>query len=372
MPPTLEVGIVLPSNQRTGMRKHQTITALDLARHGPKVTIFIPLLPWYYYFVSLGRRPLLWLRYVLPHVRNWPRDRNFPFQELLSETEIRDRVSVRFIARRASKKQLQRLDCLIVNSIEQVVQYENQFPQDKQIYLLHHPEEHAHGHADLFRELRKSFRGKTLVISPFVAREVSDHIPNPTVVPNPISPLLWEQVQPLDPEAKRKDVLLSWKDNEYGRAGSDIIRALSDIRPDTTVTVWCSGLGARSGAQEALPGVNIVENLSEEELRDLYLAHSMLIFPSTYEGFGMPPIEALACGCIPILHPDVGAAELYARDGENCIYLGGQAADIASRIAATLDSPETLSSMRMAASGSIAQFDPHGYGLRLLHAAGVL
>jgi glycosyltransferase involved in cell wall biosynthesis len=33
---------------------------------------------------------------------------------------------------------------------------------------------------------------------------------------------------------------------------------------------------------------------------------SALVFPSLYEGFGLPPIEAMACGC-PVVCSDRGA-----------------------------------------------------------------
>jgi glycosyltransferase involved in cell wall biosynthesis len=34
-----------------------------------------------------------------------------------------------------------------------------------------------------------------------------------------------------------------------------------------------------------------------DELARLYRTASALVFPSLYEGFGQPPLEAMACGC---------------------------------------------------------------------------
>ncbi|AOP35727.1 glycosyl transferase [Leptospira tipperaryensis] len=40
-----------------------------------------------------------------------------------------------------------------------------------------------------------------------------------------------------------------------------------------------------------------MQRLSLEELRCLYSCAGVLIFPSKYEGFGFPPLEAQSCGC---------------------------------------------------------------------------
>jgi glycosyltransferase involved in cell wall biosynthesis len=45
------------------------------------------------------------------------------------------------------------------------------------------------------------------------------------------------------------------------------------------------------------PGVEARGLVSSEELVSLYRRAAALVFPSLYEGFGAPPLEAMACGC---------------------------------------------------------------------------
>src|SRR5712692_4008779 len=53
-----------------------------------------------------------------------------------------------------------------------------------------------------------------------------------------------------------------------------------------------------TGHEPALPdGVESRGRVSFDELATLYRTASALVFPSLYEGFGLPPLEAMACGC---------------------------------------------------------------------------
>jgi glycosyltransferase involved in cell wall biosynthesis len=45
------------------------------------------------------------------------------------------------------------------------------------------------------------------------------------------------------------------------------------------------------------PGVEVRGHVSDDELAELYATASALVFPSLYEGFGLPPLEAMASGC---------------------------------------------------------------------------
>jgi glycosyltransferase involved in cell wall biosynthesis len=61
------------------------------------------------------------------------------------------------------------------------------------------------------------------------------------------------------------------------------------------------------GALPTLPaGAEARGRVEDEELVDLYRRAAALVFPSLYEGFGQPPLEAMACGC-PVACSRAGA-----------------------------------------------------------------
>lgn len=70
------------------------------------------------------------------------------------------------------------------------------------------------------------------------------------------------------------------------------------------------------------PNVHFTGHLSDEEVVALYKNAVALVFPSLYEGFGIPPLEAMLHGC-PVISSDIppvkevcGDAALYFASGE--------------------------------------------------------
>jgi glycosyltransferase involved in cell wall biosynthesis len=55
--------------------------------------------------------------------------------------------------------------------------------------------------------------------------------------------------------------------------------------------------GEGNDAARLPTGVEAVGSVSGDELVSLYRRAAALVFPSLYEGFGLPPLEAMACGC---------------------------------------------------------------------------
>jgi len=74
---------------------------------------------------------------------------------------------------------------------------------------------------------------------------------------------------------------------------------LKASRNSTPVMVW-GGLQRWESSeliqQARAVGVVLPGFIAQEDLPTLYRQAEMLVYPSLYEGFGLPPIEAMACG----------------------------------------------------------------------------
>ena len=66
----------------------------------------------------------------------------------------------------------------------------------------------------------------------------------------------------------------------------------------------------------AAAGVTVFGRIPEEQLTDLYRRAWVFCLPSTYEGFGIPYIEAMASGTAVVASPNVGAVEV-TRNGKD-------------------------------------------------------
>ena len=92
-------------------------------------------------------------------------------------------------------------------------------------------------------------------------------------------------------------------------------------------------------------------NVALDELVSLYRSAAALVFPSLYEGFGLPPLEAMACGCpvacsVAASLPEVcgDAARYFAPDDPE---------EIAAAVADVLADPDAVERARARAGGRV-------------------
>jgi glycosyltransferase involved in cell wall biosynthesis len=85
-------------------------------------------------------------------------------------------------------------------------------------------------------------------------------------------------------------------------------------------------------------------SISEEKLEQYYAYADLLAFPSLYEGFGLPPLEAMACGC-PVLSSN--KASLPEVCGEAVLYCDPDSVDsIAEKLTAILGNVNLRAELR--------------------------
>jgi len=98
-----------------------------------------------------------------------------------------------------------------------------------------------------------------------------------------------ERFTPAD--VPREDFLLypanRWPHKNHAR----LFEAL-ELLPEFRLVLTGSGHDARVPSR-----VDVRGRVSSDELVDLYRRAAAVVFPSLYEGFGQPPLEAMACAC---------------------------------------------------------------------------
>jgi len=96
--------------------------------------------------------------------------------------------------------------------------------------------------------------------------------------------------------------------------------------------------GPTSRWAEELPGVTLTGHVSDDTLAALYTGARALVFPSDDEGFGLPTVEALACGT-PVVACDVPALREVLGDRATLVECGDLRALLAAAEAAERPAP---------------------------------
>lgn len=138
-----------------------------------------------------------------------------------------------------------------------------------------------------------------------------------------------------------------------------LVKAFAQLRPDATVRlVMVGGRNERvfeNGAVDAgTPGIVQAGPLGDDALKALYLHATALVFPSLYEGFGLPPLEAMANGCPVVASWTASIPEVC---GEAALYFDPRSVDsIAVAMQRVLDDEPLRHRLRDAGRERVAIF----------------
>jgi len=120
---------------------------------------------------------------------------------------------------------------------------------------------------------------------------------------------------------KDKKYVLSGVGTAHPNKNYGTFMKVAEILKDEDVEFVIAGYpGGKAFAKEtsASDSARFLGRTTDEELKALYENAACFVFPSKYEGFGIPPLEAMACGCpvvassAPSIPEICGDAALYA------------------------------------------------------------
>jgi glycosyltransferase involved in cell wall biosynthesis len=150
-------------------------------------------------------------------------------------------------------------------------------------------------------------------------------------------------------DAEREPFLLypanGWPHKNHSRL-LEAFALLKRERPELRLVLTGSGLERLPAAS----GVEVRGHVPRDELVRLYQTAAVLVFPSLYEGFGLPPLEAMACGC-PVAAARAGA--LPETCGDVARYFDPtRPEEIADAVLEVLGDPGTLAERGLARAGA--------------------
>jgi glycosyltransferase involved in cell wall biosynthesis len=130
-----------------------------------------------------------------------------------------------------------------------------------------------------------------------------------------------------------------------------LLRAWREVRRRHAVDLVLAGR-RRADAPEipAEPGLRLAGEVADDELAALYSGAVAFVYPSLYEGFGLPVLEAMQCGA-----PVIASRAVREAGGEAAIYADGEV-ELARAMTEVIAKPELAAGMRECSLARAAEF----------------
>ncbi|MCO1603826.1 glycosyltransferase family 4 protein [Desulfosporosinus nitroreducens] len=133
------------------------------------------------------------------------------------------------------------------------------------------------------------------------------------------------------------------------KGGSDFLKAVTRLKEQINFELTVS---IPEGAQFSSPvPCRVKPSTTDHELAQLYAEADVFVYTSYFEAFGLPPLEAMACGTA-VVTTDCGGNRDYVSNGENCLLVPPSDIDQLNSAIYYLLTQDT-ERQRLAASGHI-------------------
>jgi glycosyltransferase involved in cell wall biosynthesis len=135
-----------------------------------------------------------------------------------------------------------------------------------------------------------------------------------------------------------------------------VAKAAAMLEGQDVLVVAAGGGNSRVFAQADLSGPNLIRAgyVSDGLLRALYEHALCFVYPSFYEGFGIPPLEAMHCGCPVVVSNGSAIPEVC---GDAALYCDpADPADIARQVQRVIGSRALRQELRAAGHARVRQF----------------
>lgn len=183
----------------------------------------------------------------------------------------------------------------------------NQIATHHDITYIRHPESYTWAFRTLYRVMTPILLSRIkalLTVSSFSKGEISQFYNFPEnkifVVPNAVS----DAFQPGAPTVGKQQYLLAVSSPSAHKNFKRMIEAFLLLRGHDDLQLHIVGAASEIFSDPSLqhlassdPRIRFLGRLSDQQLIAQYQGATAFVFPSLYEGFGIPPLEAQACGC---------------------------------------------------------------------------